>query len=131
MKVFADTSAFLALLAGDDRCHTRAVSTWDELERAGAALVTSSYVVIEANAIIQRRLGMAALEAFTNELLKSVAVFWMTRELHEAAAAAQLVAARRELSLVDCSSFQVMRHLGIGRAFTFDEHFREQGFTLV
>jgi len=39
-----------------------------------------------------------------------------------------LTAARRQLSLVDCISFEVMRRRGIKTAFTFDDHFAEQGF---
>ncbi|WP_295431562.1 hypothetical protein [uncultured Thiodictyon sp.] len=35
---------------------------------------------------------------------------------------------RRRLSLVDCSSFQVMRRLAVSEAFTFDKHFSGQGF---
>jgi predicted nucleic acid-binding protein len=35
------------------------------------------------------------------------------------------------LSLVDCTSFQVMRQLGIDTAFAFDEHFAEQHFTCI
>lgn len=42
-----------------------------------------------------------------------------------------LVAGRRDLSLVDCSSFVTMRRLGIKKAFALDEHFREQGFELL
>jgi|GEM_PF-2518604 len=38
---------------------------------------------------------------------------------------------RQPLRLVDCSSFQVMRQLGIQRAFAIDRHFREQGFDLL
>jgi predicted nucleic acid-binding protein len=34
----------------------------------------------------------------------------------------------RELSLVDCVSFDVMRRLETKAAFTFDEHFKDQGF---
>ncbi len=36
---------------------------------------------------------------------------------------------RRRLSLVDCSSFEVMHRRGIDRCFAFDRHFRQQGFT--
>jgi uncharacterized protein len=42
-----------------------------------------------------------------------------------------LAAARRNLSLVDCVSFELMRRLGIRRVFCFDPHFAEQGFELV
>jgi predicted nucleic acid-binding protein len=38
---------------------------------------------------------------------------------------------RRQLSLVDYTGFETMRHLGIEKVFTFDEHFREQGFELI
>ena len=38
---------------------------------------------------------------------------------------------RRQLSLVDCSSFETMRRVRIEKVFTFDEHFREQGFEVI
>jgi predicted nucleic acid-binding protein len=42
-----------------------------------------------------------------------------------------LTADRRQLSLVDCSSFETMRRLGIKKVFSFDEHFREQDFEVI
>jgi predicted nucleic acid-binding protein len=39
-----------------------------------------------------------------------------------------LAADRRGPSLVDFSSFEIMRRLGIRSAFTFDRHFRQYGF---
>lgn len=35
---------------------------------------------------------------------------------------------RREVSLVDCVSFAIMRQRAMTRAFTLDAHFAEQGF---
>jgi predicted nucleic acid-binding protein len=34
----------------------------------------------------------------------------------------------RDLSLVDCVSFEIMRDLGIATTFSFDDHFAQQGF---
>jgi predicted nucleic acid-binding protein len=34
----------------------------------------------------------------------------------------------KTLSLVDCTSFVVMRQLGLNTAFAFDKHFQLQGF---
>jgi predicted nucleic acid-binding protein len=42
-----------------------------------------------------------------------------------------LVANRWELSLVDCTCFEIMRQSGIRHAFTFDQHFFEQGFQVM
>lgn len=42
-----------------------------------------------------------------------------------------LGANRRNLSLVDCTSFAVVRHRSTVTAFAFDQHFAEQGFQLV
>jgi predicted nucleic acid-binding protein len=42
-----------------------------------------------------------------------------------------LVANRRDLSLVDCTSFEVMRRNGLEVVFTFDPHFHEQGFQVI
>ena len=50
---------------------------------------------------------------------------------HDLAGTALLAAGRRDISLVDFSSFQVMRRMELRRAFAFDPHFSEQGFEVV
>lgn len=131
MTVFVDTSAFLALLDADDDWHQRAVDTWTRLTDAEAELTTSNYVVLETNALVQRRLGMEALRVFTVEVLGGVTVFYIERALHDAAAAAQLLAGQRGLGLVDCTSFQLMSRLGIADAFAYDRHFSEHGLSVL
>ena len=56
---------------------------------------------------------------------------WIGEEQHDVAIQTVLTANRRNLSLVDCASFETMRRLGIETVFTFDEHFRDQGFKVV
>jgi len=53
---------------------------------------------------------------------------WVDETLHQAGVVALLTANRRQLSLVDCISFETMRRLGLDTAFAFDQHFVEQGF---
>jgi predicted nucleic acid-binding protein len=60
-----------------------------------------------------------------------VALEWVTREDHERAAEALLVADRRNLSLVDCVSFEVGCRLDIRECLAFDRHCAEQGFSPV
>ncbi|MCK5804131.1 MAG: type II toxin-antitoxin system VapC family toxin [Lentisphaeria bacterium] len=130
MSVFIDTSAFLAILNRDDLWAVRAGRQWRHLVENEATMLTTSYVVLETTAILQRRIGMDAVRAFVDAVLPPVDVFPVDSKLHSAALSHLLVANRRELSLVDCCSFEIMRNLGVRTAFAFDKHFSEQGFQL-
>lgn len=131
MTVFVDTSAFYAVLDRDDGRHAQAAAGWRRGIEGGEPLVSSNYVVVETAALLQHRLGLPAVRTFVEDLLPVVQVEWVTREDHAAATSALLVAGRRDLSLVDCTSFEVMRRLGLRRALCLDEGFRDQGFELV
>ena len=131
MVIFVDTSAIYAVLYEPDSNHTTAVGIFARLINSGDGLFTTNYVVLETTALLQRRLGMAAVRAFTEEMLPLMDVVWVSERDHHVATAAILAANRRDLSLVDCSSFEVMRAHGIRTAFCFDTHFREQGFQIA
>jgi predicted nucleic acid-binding protein len=129
--IFVDTSAFLAILNRSDEFHTEAAPHWVDYVKAGEHLFTSNYVVSETCALAQNRIGMQAVRRLFEEMLPVVVLHWIDRSVHETGVAMLLAANRRQLSLVDCTSFAVMREIGIASAFTFDDHFAEQGFTIV
>jgi len=131
MSTFVDTSAFYALLDRDDTFHEAAKAVWRRLIEQDETLATSNYVLLESAALAQNRLGIQAVKAFHEDILPVVHPEWINASTHLNAISALLTAARRNLSLVDCTSFEVMRRLGIHRVFTFDEHFRDQGFQIL
>ena len=131
MTVFVDTSALYALMDRDDRNHKAARDKWIKLLEAGEVLLTTSYVVVETTALVQHRLGLDAVRTLLDDILGVVEIRFVEADLHKAAVASLLSARQRGLSLVDCASFQAMRDLDIGIAFTFDRHFRQQGFRLA
>jgi len=128
MTVFVDTSAFLAVLDAGDANHGQATQIWQDLVNREETLVCSNYVLIETFALVQNRLGMPAVSVLQNDILPVINVEWIDEPLHRAGVSALLTADRRRLSLVDCTSFETMRLLGIQQAFTLDQHFSEQGF---
>lgn len=130
MSVFVDTSAVHAVLDRDDDFHAAARDHWTDLLAGEESLLLTNYVLVECFALIQARLGVAAVRAFHDDLLPVLAVHWISAEEHHAAVQAVLAAGRRDLSLVDCSSFAVMRLLRLRTAFSFDSHFQEQGFRI-
>jgi predicted nucleic acid-binding protein len=131
LTTFLDTSGVLALLDADDAHHPEADAVWNRLILSNERLVSSNYVLIELIALVQRRLGMDAVQAIYNVLVPLLEVEWIDREIHEAASADLVRAWRRHLSLVDCSSFIVMRKLGLTKVFSFDSHFPEHGFEQI
>ena len=131
MRIFIDTSAFYALLDKDDSNHSKARKAWPALIKADNILVTTNYVLIESFALLQHRLGLDAIRGFQEDLVPLINIEFINAELHRAAISVLLAASRRDLSLVDCASFELMRSLGIKAAFAFDPHFREQGFALI
>lgn len=130
MTTFVDTSALIALLDGDEESHLPVRTEWERLAQEGERLVTSNYVVVESVAVVQRRFGTAAVRDLADGLLPLIDVEWIDEPLHEASFRALRTADRRSLSLVDLTSFELMRELGVGRALTLDAHFAEQGFRI-
>ena len=128
MIAFVDTSALYALLDLDDDNHAPARKTWTALLDSRAVLVTSNYVLVETCALVQHRLGMAAIRALQESIIPLLETEWVTKSQHDSALASLLAAGRKKLSLVDCVSFGAMRQAGIRKAFAFDGHFAEQGF---
>lgn len=92
---------------------------------------STNYVLLETVALVQRRLGMEAVRTLEEDILPLVRVIWVAEGHHRAGMAALLTAGRRDLSLVDCVSFLIMRASAIRRVFAFDDDFRRQGFEVL
>jgi predicted nucleic acid-binding protein len=128
MSVFVDTSAFIALVHTNDVNHALAKQIWDRLVSERPVLITTNYVFVETTSLVQSRYGMNVVRAFRDLVVSLVQVYWVDHELHRTALEQFFRVGRRDLSLVDCTSFEVILHLQLQHVFTFDRHFFEQGF---
>lgn len=109
-----------------------AASAWFSARRGEQeTLLTHSYALVEASAVIQRRLGREALRALHQEVARIMTIVEVDARARDAAVAALLAALPTKTSLVDYVSFQVMRDRGIRRAFAFDPDFVVAGFETV
>jgi predicted nucleic acid-binding protein len=131
MTHFVDSSGLLAILNKDDRFHTQASEAWVRWVTQAAPMVTSNYVLLETTALVQKRLGFDALTTLHADVLPVMQVEWVDSALHQAAVAILITMRQRDLSLVDCTSFELMRRLGLRAVFAFDRHFAGQGFTCL
>lgn len=130
-KIFVDTSALYATIVIKDNDYETAISTWESLMEQGEALITNNYVLVECFALLQSRLGVESIRQLQSKIVPLLQIDWIGEQQHTSSVNDVFIANRRQLSLVDCSSFETMRRLGIRKVFSFDEHFREQDFEVI
>ncbi len=131
MIVFADTSALFALLVRDDDMYARAEANFAYFGDRQARLLTSSFVLVETIALLQRRVGLDAVRDFNSKIIPLLEVVWVDADWHNKAMNRLLTQKGKDLSLVDCMSFEIMEAHEIMEAFTFDRHFEEKGFKIA
>jgi len=131
MTIFADTSALFALLVRDDLMHVRAKENFSFFATQGVQLITSSYVLVETVALLQRRIGLKAVSDFNARIVPLLEIVWVDAEWHNRAMQRLLMQGRQNLSLVDCLSFEIMEARELTVAYTFDKHFSDSGFTIA
>jgi len=132
MKIFVDTSAWLALNDKNDQYHSEAVSRLNAVAKQKIELITSEYVADESITIIRYRVSHGAAVIFGDALMNSTIVTvaditdeerflaWMLFKKYD----------DKELSFTDCASFALMNKMKLRKAFAFDDHFKQIGFEL-
>ena len=125
-----DTSAFLAIKNRRDTLHNDAVTIKGRLLDAGVWLLTTDYVLDESYTIIRLRAGHRAAVEFGEELRASrlVRIEYLTLDAIEEAWTLFKRFKDKEFSFTDCTSFALMRRLGLREALAFDGHFTQAGF---
>jgi uncharacterized protein len=131
MNIFVDTSGLLAVVHDGDVHHQKAAAFWKRVLETDDDVITTNYILLEAIALIQNRHGLEKVRTLYSEIVPALSINWITEKEHESALSFTFSSNRRSLSFVDCSSFETMRRLRIETVFTFDEHFKEQGFQVI
>lgn len=136
MRLFLDTSAFVAIEDLDDANHRRAVEFREKIRRGNTpfrTLYTSNYIIDETLTLLRFHCGLHVAVAFRKSLetSKVVGVLWVTEALEKAAWDIFEKRSDKDYSFTDCTSFALMDAEAIRNAFTFDEHFSQQGHNTV
>lgn len=131
MIIFVDTSAFFALMVSNDSMHDRAKRIYDYFSTQEVPLVTSSYVILETIALLQRRISLNAVSDFQLKVQPLLDVVWVDADWHGRAMQRLLAQNDRDISLVDSLSFELMDAMDLTVAFAYDRHFEENGFRLA
>jgi len=120
LSVFVDTSVWYAAADVTDGAHHRAKQVLTRPEQ----LLTTDHVLIETLALLRHRINRVAALRFWEGIRSGVATLeFVTAADLETAWQIEESYTDQDFSMVDCTSFAVMRRLGIERAASFDHHF--------
>ena len=119
-----------ALADVSDPNHVRAIALFKSALDSGEPLLVHDYIIVEATALLQRRLGADAALQFLSDST-AFQIHWLTAEDHQEAVDLLRLRRRRDLSLVDCASFVIMHRYAISEALAFDADFEREGFALA
>ena len=129
MRVFADTSYFIALSQPHDQWARMAA----QVDSRNIEIVTSNLVINETISLLQSRGFLSeALEFLRKARMNlDLMLIYIDAALQSEAWELYIRYAGAGANAVDCTSFAVMRRFNIKRAFTFDQHFKKAGFSII
>lgn len=130
MKIFVDTSAWLAMNDKSDQHHEETETRAALVRTKRIEMITSDYVIDESLTIIRMRVSHQAAVLFGESVLKSGIVTIADVKLEDRLAAWELFRkySDKEFSFTDCTSFVLMKKMKLHLSFTFDTHFTQMGF---
>ena len=130
LAVFLDTSYFVALVNLDDRYHSTAMATKDQLLGDSTTCVTTEYILVELLDGLSRLRFRALGLAMVDEILadSTLEVVPAGERLFEQGLQLYRDRLDKEWGLTDCISFCVMEDRGITCALTADRHFVQAGY---
>jgi uncharacterized protein len=132
-EVFVDTAGWASAFVNSQPFHSEAAGFIRRWRADGTRIVTTNFVLAELSALlisplrVSRKRQVLILE--TLRISAWVQVVHIDSALD--AAAFELFTARpdKAWTIVDCSSFVVMKQRGILEALTSDRHFDQAGFS--
>lgn len=131
--VFIDTSFFKGIADERDDFYEDALKIWSHLSKENSHLLTSNFILDETFTLIRLRRKIGGAVGFRDLLSESFTDLEMVRVTveDEADAWEWFLKDWSALSFTDCTSFSVMKRLGVERVATFDKHFRQAGFKIA
>lgn len=129
-RLFVDTSAWFAFANRKDAAHHQVRGILREFP---GKLVTSNAIFDETVSLLRYRLGHKAACVAGTTLLNPHTVDLMRVTAKDEETAWQLFSERnnQQCSFTDCTSFVIMRRLGLRKVLALDEDFHAEGFEVV
>lgn len=132
MKLFVDSSGWIALFDKSDEYHLHAAQALRSLRNQSILLLTSDYILDETLTHLLYAIGRHVALRFGQWALTTnhVEIARVDEEIWGSAWTMFQAYDDKKWAFTDCTSFVLMQRYNLWRAFTFDHHFAQMGFQL-
>jgi len=129
-SLFMDTGFLIALVNENDQYHQKALRLADKFE--GFPTVITDAVLLEIGNALAKNFKQQATEII-NDFYSSpeVTIIHLNPIFFKKGLELYQSYQDKTWGLVDCTSFVVMREMGISDVLTFDKHFAQAGFNIL
>ena len=126
MKVFIDSSAFLAIADTDDGHHEHGRLIFQDILTKGAKLFSSNYILDETYTLIRARTNHQTVVNFIKSFeLSGITVLRVSPQIEDLAKRIFIKYSDKNFSFTDCTSFVLINENKIDATFAYDVHFRQ------
>ncbi|MBU1085404.1 MAG: PIN domain-containing protein [Candidatus Beckwithbacteria bacterium] len=128
MKLFIDADAFVGTYIPQDAHYQKCLKLILKIHQSKAVVYTSNTSFYEAVTVISQKAGKDKAKLFLKKSLKGVKVIYIDSFLE---AKAQQIFSRqtsKNVSFFDCINMAIMEKLKIKYIFSFDLHYKKNGF---
>lgn len=129
MKVFVDTSAFVALLVENERFHKEVAQKYHDYRKQRAALLTSYYILDElfTRLLFYKEVDLKSLVKKFNDsiTLNELTVFQIDETLFDKAINIFLKFSEHKISFTDATTYVLYKDFALDEIFTLDDDFKK------
>lgn len=137
MRLFADSSFFIAYYDQTDQYHNQVVKLMKKLSTETLEVFTTDYVYDEVATFLLNShtlLGYQRAQQFSKDVVDSgkfTFIFITEILFSESRKIFEQYNRDKYWSFTDCTSYVIMKDNGIAQVLTFDTHFTQMGFSLL
>lgn len=131
-SIFIDADAFISLHHVEHVNNLRSIQTLKSIENESVKIITCSYVILEAATILSMYIEKTLGSKFAHKILydSDIKVISGDKYLGEGINIMRKQSSKN-ISLNDCVYFAICKELEIKEVFSYDVHWKKNGFKLI
>jgi uncharacterized protein len=130
--IFIDSDAYIGALLVTDPHNRNAIRFFKLLDEKNEQLVTSWEVIDEVATKLSYTSGKKLAKKFLDDRLNSdESIYFVNKDTSTKVANLFNKQTSKNVSLTDCANMVIAKELGIDTFFSFDKHYKQNGFKLL